>query len=62
MPDTTAELPQILNVPEAAEYLRLSKMSVYRLLEGGKLPGAKIASRWRVRRADLDALLAGEPR
>jgi excisionase family DNA binding protein len=62
LPGTTADAPQLLNVPETADYLRLCEMTVYRMLERGELPGVKVAGRWRVRRVDLDALLAGEPR
>ena len=59
MPDT-AEQPQLLNPPELAEMLRLHPYTVYRMLERHELPGVKIAGRWRTRRADIDALLAGE--
>jgi excisionase family DNA binding protein len=61
LPGATAnEQPQILNVPETAELLRLHDATVYRALERGEIPGVKVAGRWRIRRADLDKLLAGE--
>ncbi len=61
MPHAAAdELPQILIVPEVAGLMRVHEMTVYRMLERGELPGVKIAGRWRIRRADIDKLLAGE--
>ncbi len=62
MPHTDADAPQndVLIVPEAAGLLRLADMTVYRMLERGELRGVKVAGRWRIRRADIDKLLAGE--
>jgi len=61
MPDPTAT-PEtdVLTPTEAAAYLRVNPQTVYRLLKGGALPGAKVGRTWRVRRADLDRFLAGE--
>jgi excisionase family DNA binding protein len=44
---------------EAAAYLRLHERTVGRLLKQGELPGVKVGRQWRLRRADLDAYLAG---
>jgi excisionase family DNA binding protein len=52
--------PAILTPVEAAEYLRLSLTVTYRMLERGELPGRKVARRWRIRREDIESLLAGE--
>ena len=37
----------ILTLQEAAEYLRLSEMTVLRLANQGIIPGAKIGRQWR---------------
>jgi excisionase family DNA binding protein len=58
MTDTTPAT-DVLNPREAAAYLRVNPQTVYRLLNSGALPGAKIGRTWRVRRADLDRFLAG---
>lgn len=49
------DLPAVLNVKEIAEYLRVHKSTIYRLLKRGcGLPVFKVASEWRTRREDLD--------
>lgn len=46
--------PELLTIPEAAEFLRMSTHAVYLAAYRGKLPGAvKLGGRWRVRRDDL---------
>ncbi|GAB4232750.1 MAG: hypothetical protein OHK0028_08310 [Deltaproteobacteria bacterium] len=42
---------------EVADYLRLSKDTVYRLANSGKLPASKVGNQWRFRRGDVDAWL-----
>jgi excisionase family DNA binding protein len=49
----------LLTCEEAASHLRLHVRTVGRLLNQGKLPGVKVGRQWRLRRADLDAYLAG---
>jgi excisionase family DNA binding protein len=41
---------------EAASYLGISVMTIYRLLKKGGLPGAKVGSQWRIRKSDLDKI------
>lgn len=45
-------------VDEAADYLRVSRASIWRLLRGGALPRVRIGGRTVVRRLDLDTFLA----
>lgn len=47
-----------LTVAEVADELRVSKMTVYRLVNDRELPSVRIGRSVRVRRADLDAYLA----
>ncbi|MDB5616229.1 helix-turn-helix domain-containing protein [Tardiphaga sp.] len=47
-----------LTVPEAADYLRISVATVWRLLRNKMLARARIGGRVVIRRVDLDAFLA----
>jgi excisionase family DNA binding protein len=48
----------LLTLAEAAAYLRVHRRTMARLLRQGVVPGTKIGRQWRVRVADLDAVLA----
>ena len=54
MPDDATLTPE-----EAAAYLKVNPQTIYRNLRRGRLPGAKVGRQWRLRRSDLDRLLAG---
>lgn len=45
---------EIMTISQVAEYLQLSEMTTYKLVQEGKLPGFKIGRHWRVKRSDLD--------
>jgi excisionase family DNA binding protein len=47
-----------LTVSEVAELLRLSDMTVYRLIKKGELPAVHIGRSYRLREDDVDAYLA----
>jgi excisionase family DNA binding protein len=47
-----------LTVAEVAAQLRVSTMTVYRLIRSGELTAARIGKSYRLRPADLDAFLA----
>jgi excisionase family DNA binding protein len=42
-----AQAVKVLTVNELAEYLRVHRSTIYRLLKKGLLPGFKIGSDWR---------------
>ncbi len=44
---------EVMTVEDVAKYLKLSKITVYKLLKQGKIPGFKIGSSWRVNKEDL---------
>lgn len=48
------ELPEVLTVGEVAAYLRISKTTVCRWCNNGKLPAFRIGRGWRVQRSDLE--------
>ena len=50
-----------LKPKEVAALFRISERQVTRLAERGDLPAVKVGSRWRFRKAELDAWAAGEP-
>jgi excisionase family DNA binding protein len=47
----------LLTPSEVAEQLRVSTMTVYRLIKSGELPAARISKSFRIREADVDAYL-----
>jgi len=48
---------EFLTVKEVASMLRISKISIWRWLKSGKLPGFKLGKEWRIPRKDLDKSL-----
>jgi excisionase family DNA binding protein len=51
-------LGPVLTVAEVAEALRVSTMTVYRLVNTGELSGLRVGKNIRIRATDLDAYLA----
>ena len=47
-------MPTWLTLTEAAEYLRMGKSTLYKLLREGKLPGYKAGKVWRFSTSELD--------
>jgi excisionase family DNA binding protein len=47
----------LLNINEVAATLRVSKMTVYRLIRDGRLPAIRVVNSLRVPRGDLDTFL-----
>jgi len=43
-----------LTLQEAAELLKVSKKTAYRMVQAGRLPGFKVGSAWRFRESDID--------
>jgi excisionase family DNA binding protein len=51
----------VMTIDDLAEYLKLSKSSVYKLCQAGKIPGQKVGRHWRFHRDVIDTWLkAGE--
>lgn len=51
-------LPEVLTVAEVARYLRVCETTVWRWCSRGKLPAFRIGRSWRVRRGDLELMIA----
>ena len=56
--DLNTEQIRFMTVSEVATSLRVSTMTVYRLINGGELPAARIGRAFRVRTEDLDTFVA----
>lgn len=54
------DLATVLTVKEVADYLRVNQRTVYRLAVGRKLPGFKVGSTWRFKRAEIDGWIAAQ--
>lgn len=50
--------PRYLTVVEVAEIMRVSKMTVYRLLHSGEMPGVRVGRSFRVPQDALDHYLS----
>jgi excisionase family DNA binding protein len=49
---------RFLTVQEVADLMRVSSMTIYRLIKSGDLPAVRVGRSFRVRDADVDAYLA----
>ena len=50
---------RFLTAAEVAAQLRVSTMTVYRLIKAGQLPAVRVGKSYRVREDDVDRYLAG---
>jgi len=53
----TSGRTQFLTVAEVADLMRVSTMTVYRLIKAGELPAARVGKSYRIRESDVDAYL-----
>ena len=49
--------PKFLTIAEVAAFMRVSKMTVYRLVHGGELPAVRVGRSFRVSEEDVDEYL-----
>lgn len=47
-----------VTVAEVADLLRVSNMTVYRLVQSGQLPAVRVGRSYRIREDDMDRFLA----
>ncbi len=52
--DTKDKKIDVLTVDEVAKLLKLSKITIYRLIKTGEIPAYKIGASWRVNKEDLE--------
>ena len=48
------EIPEIMTVHDAAEYLNCAPVTIQRLVRRGELPGLRLGRQLRFRREDID--------
>ena len=48
---------RLLTVAEVADHMRVSNMTVYRLIKSGTLPALRVGKNYRIRSTDLVAYL-----
>ncbi len=58
---TSSGLSTVLTIDDLAEYLKISKSTLYKLAQDGALPGQKIGRHWRFHREAVDQWLRIEP-
>lgn len=51
---------EVMTLDEIAEYLQVSQKSILRMAQTGKIPAAKVASRWRFMRSVVDDWLMAQ--
>ena len=51
---------RFLTVQEVADLMRVSSMTVYRLIKGGELRAVRVGKSYRVREDDLDTFIANQ--
>jgi len=49
---------EIMTVEQVADYLQISKKSVYQLVHEGKLPASKVLNKWRFNRHSIKQWIA----
>jgi len=53
----TKETKEVMDIKGLAEYLQMSKHTLYRKVEKGTIPGAKIGKKWKFAKAVIDTWL-----
>ncbi len=54
-------MEDLLTTRQVLEYLKVDRITVYRMLNDGRLKGIKIGQHWRFQRREVERLLNGEP-
>ena len=54
------ELPEILTLEQAAQFLQVSTRTIQRMVKEGRLPGRQVGSQWRFDREQLRDWVRGQ--
>lgn len=57
---STTQLSDVLTIDDLADYLKISKSTLYKLAQEGALPGQKVGRHWRFHRDALKQWLCNE--
>jgi excisionase family DNA binding protein len=55
-------MEELLTLKELSRYLKISKPTLYKMVEQGKIPALKIANQWRFKKGDIDTWLERQRR
>ena len=55
------EPDEVMSIGELAEYLKISRSTLYKLVQEGRLPGQKLGKRWRFHKDAIDEWLKQHP-
>ncbi len=50
-------MEELLTLEELAKYLKISKPTLYKMVEKGKIPALKVANQWRFKKDDINKWL-----
>ena len=50
-------MEELLTLKELSKYLKISKPTIYKMVEQGNIPALKIANQWRFKKSDIDGWL-----
>ncbi|MBY0311764.1 MAG: helix-turn-helix domain-containing protein [Phycisphaerales bacterium] len=53
---------EVMTITDLAEYLQVSKSSLYKLVQSGRVPGQKVGKHWRFHKDTIDAWLKQAPK
>jgi len=53
-PPGILEMEKLITLEELSRYLKISKPTLYKMVEKGKIPALKIASQWRFKKDDIN--------
>jgi excisionase family DNA binding protein len=57
-----AEDREIMTLRQVAEYLQISEVTTYRLVQDSKIPAFKVGRSWRVKKEDLNDFIEKQKR
>lgn len=60
-PGRAAPPPEVMIISDLAEYLQVSKSSLYNLVQQGNVSGLKVGKHWQFSRAVIYGWLANDP-
>ncbi len=58
MPNVSNSSSEFMTVSEVADLMRVSSMTVYRLIKAGEIRAARVGKSYRIRESDVDQYLA----
>lgn len=52
---------EVMSIEELAEYLKISRSTLYKLAQDSEIPAQKVGKRWRFHKDAIDEWLRGHP-